>query len=309
MMYGTSGSTKTTQLYHLAKYIHKTTGKKIRMVHADPGGYAPFIDSGMIAQGIVEVFDFSSSVNALSDWRRLSEGYWPRTTTKGDIWFRSDAACKVGKEEWDTIGGYFIEGGVSVAETLRKHCSNQKGGLGLKESYEYEEDGYEFRGVTDFRIYDIVQGEVAERIGKGFSNMPCEWFVMTSLIGVGGVPLGRGKENVEPIYGPQITGNAVTHRVPSWFANCFHISQETYKDLKTDQEVTNKVAWFTEHRDSQSGNRYLCKSGMLPELIPELMKYFPYGFVPLGFKHGIDVYFAALEVLKKKMLGGEKMDG
>src|ERR1035437_2302947 len=85
MMYGVSGSTKTSQCYLLAKMLLEANpSKTVRIIHSDGGGWCPFEDSGMIERGEVEVYDFSTSVLALSDYRKLSQGYWPRKTKEGE---------------------------------------------------------------------------------------------------------------------------------------------------------------------------------------------------------------------------------
>src|ERR1700690_4015629 len=101
MLYGNSGSTKTSQVYHLAKWVLAqpgNKGKRFRLIYADGGGYAPFMDSGMIERKEVEVFDFSFRTHALADYRKLAEGYWPlydvktKTETYAE-YFRKDENC------------------------------------------------------------------------------------------------------------------------------------------------------------------------------------------------------------------------
>lgn len=295
MLYGASGSTKTTQLYFLARYIHRLTGKKIRMIHGDPGGYAPFVDSGMIDRGEVEVFDFSFREKALADIRRLSEGYWPRYTTDGKEYFKTCEDCSTTNEEWQGIAGYFIESMTSIGELLKTHCSNQTEGVGFKESWKYEEDGYTITGLQPGH-YDLIQKEIYSRHTQGFNSLPIQYLVWTALVGK-----GEDKQNRETVYGPQIVGNATTARVPTWFMECLHLSKEVIKDDKTGQVSDRMVAWFTQHRDGQTEVPYLCKPRIAPELYPKLIEYFPYGFVPLGFKAGIDKYFMVMDRLRKEL--------
>src|ERR1017187_6644074 len=98
MIYGNSGSTKTSQAYHLAKWINQKTGKTFRLIGANNSDSAPFEDSGMVEKGIVDYFDISNREVALADMRRLSEGFWPRDITekeKGNKeYFHTDDKCK-----------------------------------------------------------------------------------------------------------------------------------------------------------------------------------------------------------------------
>jgi hypothetical protein len=291
MLYGVSGSTKTSQVYHMAKWILKNNpGKKIRMIASDGGGWAPFQDSGMVERGEVEIFDFSYREYALSDWRKLNQGYWPRETASGAEYFKKDNNCKVTPEEWSGIAGVIIEGLASSGEALKTHCSNQTEGVGFKESWRYEEEGETIVGLQ-MGHYDLIQKELYSGHMKGFNNMPVPWLIYTSLLGK-----GTDKKNGETVFGPQVVGNAATPQAPAWFMDCLHLDKQTYEN-KSGERVEGMVAWFERHEDSVGP--YLCKARVMPESYPKLKEYFPHGFVPLGFKRGIVDYFLVLDKLRK----------
>ena len=299
MLYGISGSTKTSQAYLLAKWILKQNpGKKFRMIHSDGGGWCPFEDSGMIERGEVEVYDYSTSQHALSDIRKLSSGYWPRQTTSGDWFFQKHEKCLTTAQEWDGIAGYIIEGMSSCGEMLKAYCSNQKEGVGFKEAWSITtEDGDTVLGLQ-MGHYNIVQREIYERHTLGFNTLPIKWLIYTSLLGK-----GEDKKNGnETVYGPQVCGNASTPQAPQWFMDCLHLRNEKYKN-KEDQDVEGMVAWFIRHTDSETGVTCLSKARTMPETMPELMKYFPHGFVPLSFDRGITDYFRVLDKIKNEYKG------
>ncbi len=316
MIYGDSGSTKTTQIYHMARYIlERNPGKKIRLIQSDPGGYAPFIDSGMVERGSVEIFDFTSRKHALADYRMLSEGYWPLWVKDNKLYpkeiegsseyFTSQDVCKTTPEEWKGIAGYLFDGISSTGEVLKNHCSDQETGVGFKESWRYEEDGYTILGLQEGH-YAIIQKEIHARVTKGFRKLPVEWLIYTALVGA-----GEDKQKRTKVFGPQIVGNASTASAPTWFMDCFHLSEETYDNVPTPltpnangDKVTKRVAWFKEHLDKETEKPYLCKPRCAPEMYPKLLEYFPYGFVPLGYKNGIDVYFRVMEKLRKEFVYG-----
>lgn len=324
MVYANSGNTKTSQLYHMAKLILKRAGpgKRIRMIHSDGGGLAPFDDSGMIERGEIEVFDFSNRQFALADIRFLSNGFWPIWTKDGQSfaryqegsteYFQRHEACMT--QDWSNIAGYFIEGMTSTASMLLAHCSNRDdsngGKVGFKESYRYEEQGEVFTGVAEGH-YNIVQKEIYERHVKGFRTLPIPWLVWTALVGS-----GQDKKTKSPVRGPQVVGDAKTFEVPSWFNHVFHIETQTYDNSQHAKlyKALNIpyvpgpregfVAWFTRHivkDDLGQEVPYLCKSTVIPEMMPKILEYFPYGFVPLDYSFGIDVYFKILDALKKQM--------
>lgn len=308
-IYGVSGSTKTSQVYHLVKWLHGTKakpgplfGKKWRMIHSDGGGYAPFVDSGMVSAGIVDIFDFASFPFSLAGWRWLRRGYWPRVIKEGSNipmtndgrGFSGHEVFKTTKEEWEGLAGYIIEGLASSGEVMKAHISNQKEKVGFANSYLHTEEGEEFRGL-DKGHYNIIQREIYEGHMKGFNTLPVPWLIYTSLLGK-----GIDKEQKETVYGPQIVGNASTPSSPQWFMDCLYLSKERYIPKEGEAEVEGYVAWFMQHLDANTGIPYLAKARVMPELITELLKYFPNGFCPLGYKVGIENYFKVLEFLNKK---------
>lgn len=312
MLYGDSGSTKTSQAYFLIKWLHKKTGKRFRVIMSDGGGLAPFVDADMVGTAI-DVFDFSASVLALADLRRLSMGYWPRWVKDGkaypnyiegsERYFTREDVCKTTTEEWKQIGGYLIEGMTSTGEVLKAHCANQDASnkIGFKGSFNYEEDGFTFGGV-DKGHYNIIQKEVYDRHIKGFSTLPIEWLMWTALIGK-----GEDRQERTTIFGPQLVGNAMTPQIPSWFQHCFHINRERYANVPTklnpngkqEEAVENFVLWFIKHSNGQDGIPYLAKTRLLPELVPKLMEYCPYGFMPVTYTYGLDLYFKLLEKINE----------
>ena len=295
VIYGVSGTTKTSQAYHLVKWIlakPENKGKYFRVIHSDGGGWAPFDDSGMVERKEVRIFDFGAlRSGVLSRFRWLAEGYWPRYTKSGELFFQKTDQCKTTEEQWGQCAGYLIEGIESTCEALKNHCSDQTEGIGFKESWKYEEDGETIVGLQQGH-YGIVQKEFHKAHHKGFNCLPIPWLIYTSKLGK-----GEDKERRETVYGPQIVGNAVTSSSPGWFMDVIHMSKEKYKNSK-GEDVEGMVAWFMQHNDHETEVPYLCKARVMPEIFPKLMQQFPYGFVPMGFKRGIDVYFETLERLK-----------
>jgi hypothetical protein len=322
MIYGNSGSTKTTQLYHMAKYILKRyPEKRIRLIHSDGGGCAPFVDSGMVERNEVEIFDFSNRQFAFADIRRLSSGYWPRYVKDGQahqfpveggvMYFRPEPVCLTTAEEWEKISAVFIEGMTSTASMLLAHCSNRDETVGFKANYKYEEDGESFTGVSEGH-YGIVQKEIYERHMKGFRTLPVQWLVWTALVGK-----GQDKKQSMPVRGPQMIGDAKTNEIPSWFNHVFHMDRVTYQNVPNklstalqrpanNEAVQKIVAWFEEHKATDELGQtvpYLCKSTVMPELLQKRSEFFPYGFIPLEYDYGIEMYFKVLEKLRKEQNG------
>jgi len=113
ILYGESGTSKTSQIYHIAKYIYNKYGKRTRLIAADGGGYQPILEGGLIELGFVEVFDVTQISRPYLDLRRLGDGFWPR-----DGRFDGTDFCRTKPDEWKEIGVIAIEGITSIARIL-----------------------------------------------------------------------------------------------------------------------------------------------------------------------------------------------
>lgn len=299
-MYADTGNTKTTQLYFFAKWLWEKYRLKTRLISGDGGGYVPFVDSGMIDEGITEVFDYNQSPVAIADMRRISEGYWPSRQSNGNYTFTTSPECmtpmqtEVGRiTGWNEIGAYLFDSFTSLCTVLLGHCSDN-GNIGFKDSWKYTEDGYTIHGLQEGH-YGIVQKEIHARFNRGVLMLPTRFIVCTAL-----VEKGEDKAKM-PFVGPKGAGRADTPQIPTWFMDVFHLEKIYEEDSVTGVKTQQQVAWFMEHLDSSgSGAMHKCKPRILPELMPELLKYFPQGYVKLKYKYGIDSYYTVLEQILKQ---------
>lgn len=297
MIYGESSSTKTSQVYHLAKYINKKYNVIGRIIGANASDSAPFEESGMLDKGIVDFFDISNRQMALADMRRLSEGYWPVDTQDGVVkgYFKSDQHCKARP---DNLGFMIAEGTTGVASLLLNHIRSQDEGVGFKHSYKYEEEGYVIGGLQEGH-YGLVQQEMYKLIVQGFACLPIKYMIWTGLVGK-----GEEKRTSTTVYGPKAAGHATTYEIPSWFMDVFHLDK-VVEEVKMEgsnetRQVEFRVAWFVNHPDVNTGIDYLAKARILPELYPELLKRFPGGYVKLGFKQGLNKFYEAVDEIVGK---------
>lgn len=295
LIYGDSGDTKTTQCYFLAKYIHEKFGLKGRIIGSNASDNAPYEQSGLIEKGIVDYFDISNREFALSDVRKLSDGYWPRDTKAGGKgakdYFRKEDVCLTTKTEWKDIGFYIIEGITGISSLLLNHIRSQEEGVGFKHSYKYTEDGYNISGLQEGH-YGLVQSELYKVIVQGFACLPVKFIIWTALT-------GKGEDRVkETIYGPKGAGSANTYIIPSWFMDCWHLGNEKIQGKNVQGELVEveiKVGWFTRHPDKDTGIEYPAKIRAMPEVLPEVYKAFPKGYVRLGFKTGLDGFYREMD--------------
>ena len=78
MVYGESGSTKTSQCMFIAKYIYEEFGLVTDWISSDGGGWKPVEDQGMIEVGVVNALDITGRRYILADSRKLMQGWWPQ---------------------------------------------------------------------------------------------------------------------------------------------------------------------------------------------------------------------------------------
>src|SRR6266851_4108904 len=76
LVFGRTGSTKTSQVGHLAEYIEEKYGQKTRLLSADPGGWMPI--NHLVDAGVVEPFHLTlMNKYPLETITRIAQGYWP----------------------------------------------------------------------------------------------------------------------------------------------------------------------------------------------------------------------------------------
>src|SRR6185369_2164290 len=153
-IYGASGNGKTCQLIYLAKYVQERWGKTCRLVSADPGGWMPLEDEGLIwnpesnPNGIVQAFNVTNRPMLLHDMRKLSQGYWPYAFLAADGTVKTHWKMDI---EGRNVGAYFIEGLMSISSAFISHISKQDNeNAATKVLYaapRYEEGGESFGAV------------------------------------------------------------------------------------------------------------------------------------------------------------------
>ena len=294
MCYAPSGGGKTSQIANMARYVYEKWGKKTRLISASGGGWAPIEREGLVEAGIVEPFDIRNRPQALADVRRLSDGYWPRIVTEGGRKIRkfsSDEVCKVTPTEWRGIGLVAVECIQSIATALIGHIADTNSAE--KVGYArvtYDEAEYTF-GSTDKGHVGLVQRELQKLVVKGFGSLPVEFVMFTSLVGK-----GEDKRTGDTIYGPDSIGTALTHVIPSWVGDCFHLDILPPQD-GGDSPLGQYVAWYVKHPDPITGVEYKCKVRVSPRETAALFGAYPNGYIPLTTEVGIDGFYRFLDKL------------
>lgn len=302
ILYSPSGGKKTSTLARLARYYHKKTGKKGRLISADGGGWAAFDDEGLIEEDIVDAFDISGAKNALSTVRKLSNGYWPRKLKNGDLYFASDERCLTTPEQFKNIGFYMVEGITSIARLWINHISNQAEHTGHARAMEFTEDG-ETYGQLGLSHYGLIQNELYNVYVMGFGQLPIDYLWTTALVDIG-EDKDNGRKNAGvKYYGPKSAGSATTFEIPAWFGECWHLTDQTVKmkdKAGNESRITIPVAWFKNHKNLRTGIEYLSKVRILDKLIPEVNKKYPMGFVKLEYDKGLEQFYETYDGILKE---------
>lgn len=305
-LYGNGGAGKTTQLYFMAKWLWEKYQLRSRLISFD-GKYEQFQlgSPSLIESGAVELIDVSSCPTALATVKRLAEGYWPRTTKTGAQYFKPDKNCET--KDWEKVGAYLIDGLTAWGDLWLVHASDQA--IGFKASWEYQEDEYTFHGSQDGH-YNVVQRELLKTVKQGFNQLPVRYVMFTALVEKGienyrrkrvkrGDPNAPAEPNITTLYGPKVAGQALTPFVPSWFCDTFHVD-DVEIELKEGGTKKIKAAYYETHLHETTDVPFLARVDILPEDVERMREKFKGGFIPLGFRSGINKFYDWIESTEKR---------
>lgn len=283
VIYGPTGSRKTSQIRAFAKYIYEKTGKKTRLISMDGGGWGTAQD--YVDAGIIEPWRMVEEKNPKVALIKASKGAWPEKLVRGYrqsanlIEVMPDQRAKALKD----IGAYAIEGWHSISmavmgDTVSKgqKISEDVVGLlkeGLNDTWnkdiQTQDPLAESFGAPARSHYGFVQNFTLAYI-RNFSALPLERVLYTSLEGK-----GIDKQDGITTYGPAVAGGAITAAIPAYVGDCLH-----FEDFRVEAGVDPTNAkqklieegvrvWFTKHPDQQTGTMWPAKARIVPEQIKE----------------------------------------
>lgn len=288
VIYGPTGSRKTSQIGEFAKYVYEKTGKITRLVSTDGGGWAPIQD--LINAGIIDAWRLVDEPQLLGALTAASRGAWPKGLKNG---IRPVGPVYVPSPEKRVealagVGAYAVEGWFSIASAVMRFLVSRGQKINedvvskFTETTEFGEFSY---GAPSRGHFGFVQSYILDLI-RNFSSLPVDRVLYTSLEGKGEDKLTKGLQ-----YGPAVAGQAITAAIPQYVGDCLHF--EDYEaDLGLDplnakQKLTEvKVrAWFQSHPDSQTGVMWPAKSRLVPSKVVEFKKIMgTNGYFNLGDK-------------------------
>jgi hypothetical protein len=295
LIYGESGTYKTTQAGFFAAYIWRKYKKRTRLISGDGGGWAPI--EPYIRAGIIVPYSLSALEEPLTTIRKMSRGFWPTPAGNGKAvlaetkWAESD------------IGAYVFEGLTSASDLYMESLRKKRTG-GEDVTVDLTIDGEKFAG-NNRSHYNFVQAEI-HSIVRGFSSLPVQHVLFSAHEGK-----GEDDSTREAIRGPGLAGKAATHKVPSWVGDCLHFESypdsviveskdDTGKTFKSTQIRSVVRAYFTRHPDPKFPTvSYPAKPRVPAEQIPELFKRWPGGYFVLKTDSGLDEFLEVEDQLEQ----------
>lgn len=243
--YGRTGSTKTSQVGHLAEYIMEKYGKKTRLVSADPGGWTPI--EHLVKAEYIDPYQISMQTKfPLETLTKIAQGYWPL-----DV---ADPNSKMAKDDvkLKDIGAYAFEGMSTFSILI---MSNLLGRQDIhipetpKESFVKD---LEMRwGFSGRAHYGFIQQRMYETVTTS-NHLPVAKILWT------GHETDAKDNQKRQIYGPQIIGEAMTGQCGAWFGAMLHlmpinveaeIADPVNKQRKVKIIKKQPVMWLREHID------------------------------------------------------------
>jgi hypothetical protein len=300
VIYGESGSYKSTSAAHFSRYIYEVTGKRTLLFSLDGGGWGPMDPE--IQAGLILPYRCNIQV-PLPVIRKISQGYWPERPEETSI-----AATNLRAVNWQEFGGMVVEGMTSISQALMRHLADQGIKTGEEATNQFAQnvmvDGVKtaekFAGNSRGH-YGFVQNQLYSMV-MNFTGLPCHYVLFTAL------ESRTEEDDRTTIYGPAVAGKKATAMVPSWVGDCIHSQTTPVKrsvqvpdpaDPKklVDSEVVDTVArmYFMKHPDPATGIMFPAKPRVSPERVADLLRRYPGGYFEPTPQKGFDEYLRTVD--------------
>jgi hypothetical protein len=305
ILYGGTGTRKTTQIKWFSHYIADTTGKATLLLSMDGGGWGPCqpeIDAGMI-----EPLFCDSTIVPLAMLRKVSQGYWPK-----DISAPYGDAGLV-RMDYSKFGGVAVEGWTSITAAAMRYLPDTNKNVGG--------ENRRLLGGFDNKIkvdgQDVVESFLSSTRGDygfvqnflyglvmNFNSLPMRYVLYTAL------ESKTEDDDRSTIYGPAISGKKATSQCGAWVGDLIHCqdySVEREVQVPDPQDPKKLVPqklldvtvrfYYKKHPDPSTGILFPAKPRVTPEKVRELEKEFPGGYFESDDTGGFDRYLTLVDKL------------
>jgi hypothetical protein len=303
VIYGATGTFKTTAVAHFARWIADTTGKATLLFTASAeGGWEPCQEE--VLAGMIRPYKCDVNSIPLPILRKVSQGYWPENPEETDI-----SLVRFIPVDWNEIGGIAIEGITSLGTMLMRHCADKNLKTGQEGTSAFAQPinvmgtiAYETFVQNSKGHYGFVQNQLYSLISN-FTSLPVSYVLFTAHE-------KKYAEDGELQCGINVPGKAITPLVPTWVGDCIHAQDYPVEEVTrvTDpsreggfrEDKTIGVVcryYYTKHPDPATGTIFDAKPRVTHSKVLELRKVFPGGYFIPTPEHGFDLYLRAVDQL------------
>ena len=280
VIYGESGTRKTTAVADFARYIYERTGKLTNLLSFDGGGWGPC--QPLIDIGVIRAFRPTFAI-PLPMIRLISLGYWPENPDETQVSKLNFVPC-----DWSEIGGAAVEGLTSISTTIMRHLADKQIKTGEEATSPFSQrilqDG-EVREITfagnSRAHYGFVQNQIKGMVLQ-FGTLPYEYVLFTAL------EARTEEDDRTTIYGPAVAGKKGTAEIPSLVGDCIHAQgfNETRGTVGAEVVDTTVRFYYQRHPDPQTGIDFPAKARLPETMIAEMAKRMPGGYFVPGIEPG-----------------------
>ena len=259
LIYGSTGSGKTTGIGDLAERVWREQHKRTRLYSAD-GGEWPTIQY-LVDGGIIEPWAMNGRDFPFETGNRAARGWWPDDPLDPtsalkpptpDVYERFGLFAYEGlstMSDW-AMGGY-VKGG--LADRAARGDFQAKS----EDAPVTFTDGALKIGSNPKSHYNIIQ-VWAEGLTVLSHRHPLHVVWTSHQTRISAKP----EQDRESCIGPEVTGSAVTHHVPRWFSAAIHIHMRSRKGEKGELQ-TERRFYIKPHYDPDKPTiPYLAKPGI-----------------------------------------------
>jgi hypothetical protein len=310
IIWGPSGSFKTTAVAHMSHYIAETTGKATLLLSADGGGWEPCQEE--VTAGMIRPYRVDSQTIPLPIIRKVSQGYWPENVDEPDI-----SKVNFLPVNWDEVGAIAVEGITSIGTMLMRHYADKNIKSGEEATSRFAqpirvngEISNEWFAQNSKGHYGGVQNQLYSMV-MNFQSLPLAYFLMSGHE-------QRYTEDGEALCGVKAPGKAITPMIPSWFGDCIHA--QDYKEVvkvkvpdgkggtvDEDKVEIHARYYYQKHWDPATGVVFDAKARVTHSKTLELVKRFPGGFFVPTPNNGLDIYLRTVDELAKDAAQSDKL--